>query len=90
VLRISREHDRVVAVGRRQRQQARSVEVDAVVADEIRILARVHAARGEINRPGIFVDLHDVADDPFPLGDLLLHGPGRAVIQVEVIPAVPL
>ncbi len=74
----------------RERRQARAVEVDAVVVDEVRVLARIHAARAEPDLALLLVDAHDVPDHPVALGDLVLHRAGRAIVQIEVVPAVAL
>ena len=90
VAAIARERDDVVGVGRRVGGEARAVEVDPVVVDEVRILARIHAARAEPDLALLFVDAEHVAHDPLALGDLLLHRTGDAVIEVQVVPAVAL
>ena len=51
---------------------------------------RCHAAGAEPQLPLLFVDLDHVAHRPRALGDLVLHRAGRAVDQVEVVPAVAL
>src|SRR6185437_8908682 len=80
----------VVAVLGSVRYEVRAVEVDAIVVQEIRILASVHAASGEINLTLGLVDVLDVAHDPVALGDLTLHAAGGAVVEIEMVPAVAL
>jgi hypothetical protein len=78
----------VVAVALGQGDQARAVEVDAVVVDEVRVLAGVLAARPEPDLALRLVDAIDPADDPVALGDRVLHPALLGVDQVEVPPAV--
>ncbi len=89
-LQVRREPDCMVRVGRGQRRQPGPVEVDPVVVHEVRVLARIHPARAEPDLPLVLVDLQDLAHDPVALRDLVLHGPGDAVVQIEVVPAVAL
>ena len=69
---------------------AGAVEVDAVVVLEVRILAGVHAAGAEPDLPLVFVHLDHMAHGPRALGDLRLDRAGRAVDQIQVVPAVAL
>ena len=80
----------MIGVGGRQRREAGAVEVDAVVVQEIWILAGRHAAGAEPDLALVLVDLLDVTHHPVTLRDLVLHGAGLAVVQVQVIPAVAL
>ena len=72
VLAVRRELDGVVAVALGQGDQAGAVEVDAVVVDEVGVLARVLAAGPEPDLPLLLVDAVDAADDVLALGDLVL------------------
>ena len=87
---VVREDDVVVAVACGQRRQAGAVEVDPVDVEEVRILARVHAAGGEEDLLRPFVDLDHRAHDPLALRNLVLRASGGAVDQVEMVPAVAL
>ena len=89
-LQVRREPHGMVRVGRGQRHQPGPVEVDPVVVHEVRVLARIHPARAEPDLPLVLVDLQDFAHDPVALRDLVLHGPGDAVVQIEMVPAVAL
>jgi hypothetical protein len=80
----------VVGIRLGERCQARSIEADAVVVDEVRILARVHPACAEPYLALGLVHVDHVADHPVALRDLVLDAPRRPVEQVKVIPAVPL
>ena len=75
----------------RQRREARAVEVDPVVVDEVRILARIHAARAEPDLPRRFVDAAATArTGQAPLVIWFFTAPVRAVVEIEVVPAVAL
>ncbi len=89
---VGRVAHRVVRVQRRigERRETRPVEVDAVRVHEVRVLARVHAARGEVDLPLRRVHPVDAAHEPRALRDLLLHLARHAVVEVQVIPPVPL
>ena len=67
VLAVRRELDGVRAVALGQRDQARAVEVDAVVVDEVRVLVRIRAAGAEPDLPLLLVDAVDAADDALAL-----------------------
>ena len=56
----------------------------------IRVDARLAAGCLEGNLPFFLVDLHYLTHDPLALGDLVFHFAGAAVVQVKVIPPVPL
>src|SRR5262249_3824908 len=73
-----------------QPDQSRSIEVDAVVVQEIRILAVIHAARAEPDLTPRLVDVQHRAHGPLAGGDAVLHGAGCAVDEVHVLPAVAL
>ena len=75
-------------VRRRVRHEAGAVEVDAVEVLEVRILAGVHPAGHEVDLARDRIDALDAAHKPLALGDLVLHAPGRAVVQVQVVPAI--
>ncbi len=72
VLAVGRKLHRVIAVALGQRDQARAVEVDAVVVDEVRILVGILAAGVEPDLPLLLVDAVDAADDVLAVGDLVL------------------
>jgi hypothetical protein len=80
----------VVGICLGQPGQPRAIEVDPVVVDEVRVLARVHSARAEDLPALLLIDLHHSPDDPLALRDLVLHLPGGSVHQVQVVPAVAL
>ena len=87
---VGRKRDSVVGVGGGERRQPRPVEVNAIVVNEIRILARRHAARAEPDLPLFLVNRDDAADDPIALGNLPLHCASRTVVQIQVVPPVAL
>ena len=87
---VFREAGRVVGFRVGQTGEARPVEVDAVVVDEVRVLAGVHPAPAEPDLPLLIVDARDAADHPLTPGDLVLHRARHAVEEIEVVPAVPL
>ena len=87
---VFREAGRVVGLRFGQTREARPVEVDAVVVDEVRVLAGVHPAPAEPDLPLLIVDARDAADHPLAPGDLVLHRARHAVEEIEVVPAVPL
>ena len=89
VLHVGRKAHRMIGVRLGQGRQPGAVEVDSVVVDEVGILARVHAARAEPDLARLLVGLDDAADDPVALRDLR-GAAGRAVIEIEVVPAVAL
>src|SRR4030095_15900151 len=78
------------ASGLCQRGETRSVEVHAVVVTWRRILAFIRAARAEPDLARRAVHAIDASHHPVALGDLVLHRAGRAVVEIQVIPAVPL
>ena len=84
------EYHHVHPVRVRERRQPRAVDVDAVVVDEVGILARIHAARVEPNLPLRGVHPVHAAHHPIPPGDLVLHFPREAVVAVQVVPPVAL
>jgi hypothetical protein len=77
---VGRELKRMVAVGLRERDQARAVKVRAVVMYEVRILVRVLAAGVEPDLPLFLVDAIDAANDVLALRDLVLDA---AFLRVE-------
>ena len=81
--------DGVVAVGLGVLDQVRPVEVDAVVVEEVGVLAGDHPARLEPDAAVRHVHAVHGAHDPLALRDLVLHPAGDAVVQVEVVPPVP-
>ncbi len=89
-LLVGRERDGVIAVGISERGQAGAVEVHAVVVNEIGIPARVHAAGGEPDLARGGVHGRDCANHPLAFRDLVLHLPGDAVVQIEMVPAIAL
>jgi len=58
--------------------------------DEIRVFARVHAAGLEIDLTFLFVDFVNAPYDPLTFGDLLFDRTGCTVVEIEVVPAIPL
>src|SRR4029077_9062388 len=73
-----------------ERREPGAVEADPVVVEEIGILARPRAGGAEPYRALLLVDLLDALDRPLALRDLVLHRPGRAVVEVQVVPAIAL
>src|SRR5437016_3780785 len=72
-----------------QRDQPRTVEVDAIAVDEIWIFVRILDAGAEPDLPLVFVNVFDEADDIRPTCDLILEFPCAGINKVEVSPAVP-
>ena len=56
----------------------------------IRVDALLATGCLEGNLPFFLVDLHYLTHDPLAFGDLVFHFAGTAVVQVKVIPPVPL
>ena len=71
-------------------RQPGSIEVDAIVVDEVRILIRVHATGREPDLPVLLVHTLDLPDHPASPGDLVLHPARGPVVEVEVPPAISL
>src|SRR5262249_24592981 len=67
-----------------------SVEIDAVVLHEIRVLSGHDSAGFEPDLALRVVDEIDVADDPLAFGDLIFHAAGYAVVEIKMLPAVAL
>ena len=67
VLHVWRETHVVARVGVGQRGEVRTVEIDPIEVREVRILARIHAARAEPDLPLVVVDLDDARGPPTPL-----------------------
>ena len=76
------------AIGVGEFGETGAVEIDAAILDEVRILSRNQSAGLEHNLPLGVVHKHDIAHQPFALGDLILHLAGDAVVQVQMLPAV--
>jgi hypothetical protein len=89
-LHVVRVRHVVRAVGLSDRREAGTVEIDPIGVDEVRVLARVHAARLEPDLACDGIDLVDLAHDPRSGGDLTLHLSGHAVVEVKVVPPVAL
>src|SRR3954454_8099649 len=80
----------MITVAVSERDHSAAVEIDAIPVRQVRVLAGVHPARGERDLALFLVHLLDVADHPRALRDLGFHAPGRAVVQVKMVPAVAL
>ena len=89
-LAVGRVLDGVAAVALGESDQPRPIKIDAVVMNEIGILARHFAAGAEPDLPVVGIDAVDPAHDIFALGDLVLDRTGAGVDQVKVPPAVAL
>ncbi len=58
----------MVSIAFGERNQVGAVEIDPIVVDEVRILARVSSAGAEPDLPLLFIDAIDAADDELALG----------------------
>src|SRR5262249_35176998 len=79
VLAVRRVRDGMAAVILGHRREVRTVEIDSVAVDLVRVLAGVRAAGAKPDLPRGRVDAIDASHDPWPLGDLILYRAGDAV-----------
>src|SRR5687768_6289960 len=80
----------MVRIRFRKRCESSTVEIDPVIVDEVRILARIHSASGKPDLTRGLIDLFHTANHPVTFRDLILYASGDAVVEIEVIPAIPL
>jgi len=72
-----------------QAGQAATVQVDAVVTDQIGVFVGVHAVGRKPNLAGFLIQFQNISDVPFTLGDLTFYLAGGPVVNVEMVPVVP-
>ena len=64
---------RVVTVAGGEGRETGAIELHSVVVDQIGVLCRLSATRGEVDLSGLLIDVLDATDHPFSPGDLVLH-----------------
>ena len=82
--------NRVIGIRRGQRRQVAAIKADAVQVSLIGIFAFLAAVCQKIDAPGFFVDVDDAADHPWPLGHLVFQPARLLIVEVQMVPAVPL
>src|ERR1051326_1256731 len=80
----------MVSIGVGKCHQTTAVEVNTVVVSKVRILPRIHSSRLKPDLAfGVIHFIHK-SHDPFALSDLVLYLTGDSVVQIEVLPTIPL
>src|SRR5258706_10742428 len=74
----------------REQPNVSAIEVDAIEVLLVGILVGLSAASGKVDPTGGFVNAHNAPHNPIAFRNSVAQRTARAVIVVEVSPAVPL